>query len=355
MQGAYETKLAEVELEGSPYERGEKHGKVLKDQIQSFLQDNLAQINILRASPIDRVQLPHLVRPYAEMIAFHLPEIMDELRGLAIGAGISLEEAVMLQIRREIIGTAGLTLAGDCSCFGFHSPDQVVLGQTIDLNGEMTSLGQVFRIVAQNSSSPQILMYSFAGLLGYMGMNSRGLAVLINLVVSDGWKPGIPPYLMVRKFLECQTIEECITFAKGIPIASSRSFLLSDKSRQVILEITPRDQRVIEGEFLVHTNHYLHQDFRPLDRLNIFSRNSSFKRLALLQERLRDHCTDLDAIQSVFADHSLFPVGICAHNEQQLKLNQTVAAVVMYPQLLDFWALKGKACEGTFQLFTLKK
>ncbi|WP_217606639.1 C45 family peptidase [Chitinophaga sp. GbtcB8] len=342
----------EVVLEGTAFERGVQHGRLLGEPIRHFLADNLAQINSLRSRPLDADKLPALVLPYRQVIAQYLPEIMEELEGLAQGAGIQTDEAVLLQVRRELIGTGSFTLLGDCSSLARYTQEEVVLAQTIDLNGNMTDIGRVFRIIPENKKKPEILMYSFAGLLGYMGMNSAGLAVTINLVVSGGWKAGIPPYLLVRKFLECSTIEECLQVVETIPVASSRSFTITDRRRQVILEITPETYRVTEGDQLLHTNHFLHPELKSEDRMNIFSKNSSAKRLALLGKKLGNDWS-LQNIQAAFADHTLHPVGICAHNESNIKLNETVAAVIMYPRQGAFRALKGKACTEKYQLFNL--
>lgn len=343
-----------IELSGSSYDIGFGHGKQLQKYIVGFLNDDLAQINKLRSQPIDKSELEKHIHLYQEEIAMFCPELMEEIKGLAKGAGISIKEAVLLQIRRELIGTKSFTLVGDCSSFGIKQDQQQVSGQTIDLNGDMTNLGFVYKIKQDSEKLPDILMYSFAGLLGYMGMNSFGLSVLINMVVSDDWKVGIPPYLLVRKFLNCKTIEECIEIAEKIPRASSRSFTISDQNRQITLELTGSDYRVIKGDYLLHTNHYLHEELKKQESMNIFSYNSSVQRLKLLEEKITKTKLSLEHIKTVFADHSLYPVGICAHNRSNIHLNETVASIVMYPKEGLMYAAKGKGCKGVYQKYQLQ-
>jgi len=343
--------MKEIVLSGTSFEIGEQHGKLLKADINNFLKKDFAEINLLRNDPLDEDLLTSYVQPYKEVISQYLPEVLEELKGLAYGAEITLDEAVLLQVRREMIGTKGFTLIGDCSSFGVHNTNQIIVGQTIDLPGDMTHLGQVFKLKPSKKESPEIIMYSFAGLLGYMGMNSFGVSVGINLVVSGGWGVGVPPYLLVRTFLECKNIEECIHIVEKIPRASSRSFIISDSKRQIIIELTTTDYRIIESEFLTHTNHYLHEDFIKEDKVNIFSRNSSIKRNQLIDKSLRNKVVEMDDVKSLFADHSLYPVGICAHNEGNLTWTETVAAVVMYPQEGKFYALKGKPCQEQYKSF----
>jgi len=236
-----------------------------------------------------------------------------------------------------------------------HTAGRVIVGQTIDLNGNMTGLGRVFSMQPGNGHAPGVLMYSFAGLLGYMGMNSAGVAVAINLVISDEWRVGVPPYLLVRRLLSCTSVKECLNVIEQIPRASSRSFIICDKEQQITVEMTPTRHRVIEAPFLAHTNHYLHPDLTAADRMNIFSRDSSVQRLRILQQQLNDPGLTLQHIQEVFSGHTLYPTGICAHNQSNLKLNETVAAVIMYPSEGTMWALKGKPCTGHYSPFKFEK
>jgi len=346
-------KIDEVKLEGSYYDVGVQHGKILKCEINDFLKRDFFQINRLSSKRITEKNVSKYVLPYKDIIRTNLPGIYDEVRGLSVGASISLDLAVLLQIRREIIGTSPFTLTGDCSTVGIYNVDKVINAQTIDLNGDMTNLGNVFRInIKGDKNNSEILQYSFSGLLGYMGMNNKGLSVTINLVVSDDWKIGVPPYLLARKFLEFETIEECIELVKNIPIASSRSFLIQDKNKQVILEVTTDDFRIIQSDFLIHTNHFLHKDFISKDVLNVLSKNSSQKRYQILKENL-SKTSNKEDIVNIFKDHSLFPVGICAHSRGNIHINETVASVIMYPPERKFYALKGKPCENNYNLFTI--
>lgn len=311
--------MKEIVLSGTSFEIGQQHGALLKSAIRRFINDGFAQINTLSNKRITTENLSKYVLPYAEIIREEMPEMYHEICGLADGACISVEEAVLLQIRRELIGIGNFTLAGDCSAVGFFRQMDTLVAQTIDLNGNMTALGNVFKI--RRESKPAIIQYSFAGLLGYMGMNDAGLAVAINLVVSDGWKIGVPPYLISRKFLEYKSVSECLQLLDTITVASSRSFLIADANRLVNVEITPDGYSVEESTSMTHTNHFCNKNNQHSEKLNIFSKNSSIRRKMLLDDYLKDSQDEM-AIRLAFKDHSLFPVGICAHNEGNLKLNE---------------------------------
>ena len=76
-----------------------------------------------------------------------------------------------------------------------------MLAQTIDLSGDLDDQITVLEI-ARTGSSRRVLMLSFGGLLGYLGLNSDGLTIGLNLVLAGDWRPGLPPYLVIRHLLD---------------------------------------------------------------------------------------------------------------------------------------------------------
>lgn len=351
--------IPEIILSGNARECGFQHGHLLKDTINNFLNDNRARINLLRQIPLEEEIIQSQVKQHAAVIEAQLPEIAMELKGLAEGANISYEDAVLLQIRVELSAyNEQDILEGDCSTAAFHtSSNQIITGQTIDLPGNMTELGCIFRIMPEREGSPEILMYGFAGLLGYMGLNSHGLSININMVVSDSWQPGVSPYLLVRHLLTLSSIDECIDELKRITLSSSRSFLITDRNRMVNIECSPNKFKIIEGDVLMHTNHYLHNDLQKEDKMHFLFKNSSIKRLKCLQQLLPENAENItpEMLFDIFSDHSLYPVGICAHGEGNIRRSETVGAVVMEPAKFRLHARKGYACEAETKTFELNQ
>ena len=356
MNQGYQTMLLQqIDLCGEPYKIGYKHGEILRPIIQEFLDDNFARINLIRHVKLSKNEIFELVHKHAIIIEEDLPQIAEEIHGLAKGANISYEEAILLQIRREIIGQSSST-GGECSLIASMNCDKkATIAQTIDLNGKMTSLGQVFRITSSEKRIPQILLYSFAGLLGYVGLNSSGLAIGINFVLANGWKPGVSPYLLVRHLLKLHTLEECIAELKRIRRSSSRSLTICDNSNLAIIEMTVDELRIISGANLSRTNHFLHEDFKVKDQMNIFSRNASILRLQKLNTYMKatNWSTDTEELFDIFSDHSLYPVGLCAHSEGKMRREDTVATVVLKPSSGSVAIRKGHPCVSESRYFTL--
>lgn len=347
--------IPEIILTGNAYQRGLQHGQMLSRQINDFLNDHTARINCIREFPLEAAVVQSQIRKHAAIIEAELPQIATELRGLAAGANISYEDAVLLQIRVELMAYATTDLLeGDCSTIAVKSSaGEVITGQTIDLPGNMSELGCIFRIIPEDDNQPEILMYGFAGLLGYMGMNSNGLSVNINMVVSDDWQPGISPYLIARHLLNFSTVADCLSELNKLTRSSSRSFIISDSATLLNVEFTAHQLSLIEGKRLLHTNHYLHEDLLGFDTMHFLFKNSSIKRFKLMQQLLpvnRDSI-DPEMLFHIFSDHSLFPVGICAHSEGNIRRSETVGAVVMLPASFTMYARKGNTCSSVTKVF----
>lgn len=341
-------------LAGDAYSIGYGHGLAEEATIHSFLADDFAQINLLRDKKLLQSEIFELVRQHQAIIEEDVPLLAQELQGLAKGANISYQEAILLQIRREVIGQSCLHNS-ECSLLAKLDNCDALIAQTVDLNGKMTELGRLFRISSVDRNIPEILMFSFSGLLGYLGMNSSGLGIGINFVSSDDWGPGVSPYLLVRHLLQLTSLDECLKELRRIRRSSSRSLTICDRSHLAIIEMTTKDLRIISGPRLLRTNHYLHEDLIRSERMNIFSRNASKLRLSRLKELVeaQNWALSLENIFGIFSDHSLYPIGLCAHSEGNHRKEDTVAAVVLDLKNKKLAFRKGHPCSNATQNFYL--
>ena len=335
-----------IRLTGDPRSRGIQHGQKLASQIKRLLADDCARINCHLSHPLSMEKIYTYVQPFASEIERELPSIAEEIKGLAEGAEISYEQALLLQVRREVLMLISKGDNSDCSSFALPI-NTLTVAQTIDLNSSFSEFGTVFQI-AKWKETPEILMFSFAGLLGYMGMNSSGLAIAINMVSSGDWQLGVPPYLLVRHLLELHTVEECIEAIAKIRRSSSRSLTICDVNRCITVEMTATSFVILEGDKLFHTNHYLSSDLSSKDTINFLARHSSVQRLSRLQELAAKlpNMPSTENIFELFADHENYPVGLCSHANNDLRRTETVATVVMHPNIGTMYVRKGMPCSS---------
>ncbi len=323
-----------VHASGEPFDVGYTHGAVRADALRAFIDDDICRINRLVPAPVSVESLRPTLAAYGAAIAAATPRLSEEIDGLAQGAGISRELAVLLQVRREIIGFQRVPVRGDCTTYASLSAGPgcgPVLAQTVDLNGDLDDQIAVLD-VRLSGSARRALILSFGGLLGYLGVNSDGLAIGLNLVLGGEWRPGLPPYLAIRHLLDnAGCVADALRILPDLPLASSRSLTLCDPASVACVEILDNQPRLVETAQPVHTNHFLHPDFTDLDALNVFARNSSLRRLKACEAGLAafaESGTGAD-VEKHFA--LLAQPTICVAGTGDIRRERTVAAVVLLP------------------------
>jgi isopenicillin-N N-acyltransferase like protein len=325
-----------IRATGEPFAIGYRHGRARAAALRAFLDDGVARISKLAPAPVSLSALRPVLAEYDARIAAAAPRLSEEIGGLAAGAGISREEAVLLQVRREVIGYQRVPVPsrGDCTTYASLSAGpggEPVLAQTVDLNGDLDDQIAVLDI-GLSGSGRRALLLSFGGLLGYLGVNSDGLAIGLNLVLGGEWGPGLPPYLAIRYLLDnAGCVADAVGILRDLPLASSRSLMLCDPTSALCVELLDGTVRLLETTELVHTNHFLHPDFARHDQLNVFARNSSLR-------RRKAAATGLTAFAQAgrgagVEEHFelLSQPAICVAGDGDIRRERTVAAVVLLP------------------------
>src|SRR5262245_52124564 len=83
-------------VRGSHRELGRQHGEQAARQIR-------VHIEMIRGKPkLSAEQFRHRVARFQPMFERYCPHLLDEMRGLAEGAGVKLEEAMACSIRGEL-------------------------------------------------------------------------------------------------------------------------------------------------------------------------------------------------------------------------------------------------------------
>jgi isopenicillin-N N-acyltransferase-like protein len=343
-----------IRATGKPFEIGYQHGQARASALHAFLDDDLARISKLSPAPVSLESLRPLLAAYSEQIEAAVPRLSAEIDGLASGAGLSREQAVLLQARREIIGYQRIPARGDCTTYASLRAGPgggPVLAQTVDLNGNLDDQIAVLD-AGLAGSGRRALVLSFGGQLGYLGVNSDGLAIGLNLVLGGSWRPGVPPYLVIRHLLDnAGDAASAVKLLAELPIASSRSLMLCDPAHAVCVEILDGRIRTLGPEGLIHTNHFLHPDFTSHDELNVFARNSSLLRLKEAAAGLAGFTGAGAAVEEHFALLSRPPV--CVADTGDIRRERTVAAVVLLPGRRELHLRPGDPSASSTQAFRL--
>jgi isopenicillin-N N-acyltransferase-like protein len=233
---------------------------------------------------------------------------------LAHGAQIELLDAVALQCRTELAYRED----GQCTSFAVLGDKawngHPLVGQNVDWLEVMDYNSVLLHL--QPEEGPEILMYANAGLLGYPGMNSEGLVLCLNMLVSEGWVYGLPSIILMRAMLEQASIGDAEKLLARWPRSSSRNYLLADSSGEAAdFECLVNSYRVLRPSdgLLAHANNFCDPEFAAHDRLeDLPDSDARCNRMYHLLREAPKPLT-LETMKQLLADHANYPASVCRH------------------------------------------
>ena len=340
-----------VDVAGSPREMGRQHGEQAREQVRAFA-EHLIESN--EASREEVLRATGFFRPLFEQ---HCPELGEEIAGVAEGAGISLEEAYLIQIRGEISGA----MREGCTTFAVRETQTttggILIGQNSDMEGAMQEHFIVLRLRPERH--PATLMWTFAGHLGYHGVNAAGVAHFANsLAGGPRWRRGLPHYPVKRRLYECRTREEVLRLWDSMPVCSSGNYMMAAGDPVIFdLEMTPEGYGELADPgcgYLAHANHFVSERFHTeeTDREALPDSCARHERMTRL---LRQGAGSLDvpAMQRILSDHENHPRSICRHEKSDERGMETVAGLIAEPQAGRLHVACGKPCAGDWTTYSL--
>jgi isopenicillin-N N-acyltransferase like protein len=282
------------------------------------------------------------------------PALVEEMRGIADGARLPFADVVLVNGRADTLGV--MLVDSLCTAFaaGRHATAsrQTLSGQTLDQHPANRAALVVLRI--EPSRGPAILMCSFAGLVGYPGINSARVSCVQNALSTGQWNArGMPHYLMKRALLECMSVEACVKLARSIDVCSSSNYIVTDGEGSIAnMEVTPMGVETAgQGrDWLVHANHFWNPNWSATDTLRHSMPDSPARQARLehlLSERIRR--LSLADLKLALADHHGAPCSICRHQEKV----QTIAAILQEPEAGLIHVAAGNPCQAEYQAFSL--
>ncbi len=346
-----------IEASGSPVELGRQHGEQAAAKIDGYLEFLASSLRLTRE------QLRQRAMRFLPLFEKFCPDLVAEMTGLAEGAKLAIADAVVAQMRGELAQVAD----GACTTFAIQprgtATQTTLVGQTSDNPPELECFGYVLKLRPTNK--PQVLMWTFGGMLGYHGINEHGVSHFANaLGGGPQWKFALSHYPLKRLILEQRSVADVLTLMRSLPVCSNGNYMLADGDGAILdVELTSDGPFVIEDRdagFLVHSNHYLCTEHACEANFQ-HSVSDSFPRL----ERMRSLISEkfgaiaLDDVRRFLSDHAGHPVGICRHSHEgpsEAMLGnsgKTVVALIAEPQHRRLHVARGNPCENSFEIFSL--
>ncbi|MCY3833990.1 MAG: C45 family autoproteolytic acyltransferase/hydrolase [Chloroflexi bacterium] len=361
-------KICVIQLSGSPYQMGYAHGERFRDEIRVFTEERVRLCRSIEwtGRELSREAVIALAEACVAEHQAYAPDLMEEARGIADAADLTLAELVINNGFTDFIDTIfnlgdvtmpalAPSLAAD-NCTAFMVPasrsagGQAYFGQTWDMHA--TATPYVILLRGQPNEAPDFLTFTVTGCVGMIGMNSAGIAVGVNNLMATDGQIGVTWPFVVRKILQQQDLDgalACLTEAK---LAGAHNYMLMDgKGRGYEVEAMSTTQHVHElgQETISHTNHCLIQKNldvareRPPD-----SQNSSENRLRRARELLANDGITIDDLMALTRDE----VAICTRPQPPAHV-ESCGAAIMRPATGDFWSVWGIPADNEYEHFVI--
>lgn len=339
-----------VAVSGTPYERGRQHGAAVPGRVKRSIELYGGQLGDLGYGHEAKTAL---IGEFAREIGAFGAHYIEEMRGIADGAGVPLEDIVMINARTEVIAKARLiknkpveaTEELDDGCTGAiilperSANGSLIHGQNWDWKAECAETAIVLRV--RRDDGPDFLTFVEAGGLARCGMNAAGICITANYLESerDFTQTGVPLALIRRKVLEQEHFAFAIKAVATTPKACSNNMMLSTaKGFGIDFECAPDEAFPLypSNGLIVHANHWVGQvALTKLRDTGIPRVPESFYRDWRVKKLLDEAGEKLtvDDLKAAFFDDFLTPHSVCRppRPNDTGNLSATVAMVIMQP------------------------
>jgi isopenicillin-N N-acyltransferase-like protein len=347
-----------IELKGSAYDIGLRHGNALAKEIRANL--NLYFGMIKGMSGIEPDQCMVHAAKFIEVLKQDAPELLEEMQAIAKGAEVSLEDIVVLNARTELIsmGTSGKAGAGECTAIGLDggrtANGRPIIAQNWDWHEAIFGTSAIFRL--EPAQGPRAVFLAEAGQVGKIGFNECGIGVLLNLLIIENARYGLPVHVLLRMILDTRNTAEAMSLIKSCSRGGASHFLIGDDSGHLKgLELTPDEVAEIEPQdgAVIHTNHYCDAKLAEKDvgRLQMMPSTT---------DRLDRACSIINGrndwnpehLVKLFTDHDKYPASICRHvnkSDPQYLHTMTVASCIIDLVARKMLVSHGQPCQADYQ------
>ena len=201
-----------------------------------------------------------------------------------------------------------------------------------------------------------MVMHTEAGLIGHKGLNSNGVAVTINAMVSDHDKLGesVPFFLVCRKMLDSPRFSEAVKAFLNAKRSLSYNVIVAVEGVAVDLESHPDDVSILypENGVLAHTNHFVGDRALCVKDNFVLSEANSVNRYVLAREMLaKSEKHSFNSFREILTNHVDHPTSICHHpipTNSSDHQEETVSSVFMVPEKRVFMYTTGPPCSNEY-------
>ena len=342
-----------IDVSGAPRERGHQYGQQAAERIMRGIAHYSSQ---LEARKLGWDDIREITQRFEPTIASFDASYIEEMHGIADGAGVEYAAIVLLNARTELLKLALRREKGEPmpedpdGCTGLIALPQatasgrVIHAQNWDWKVECTETAVVLRI--RRDDGPDILTFTEAGVLARFGFNSVGISITGNYLECerDYRKLGVPLALIRRKVLEQTQLALAMRSVYATPKSASNNIIVGHANGVAInFECVPDETFQIfpENGVIVHANHFQSPvALTKLEDRGIANMPDSLYRDIRVRGLLEPHVGRIttDHVKDALFDDFETPFAVCRPPRKSLSADSnnqsaTVAMIVMEPEL----------------------
>ncbi|WP_425830782.1 C45 family autoproteolytic acyltransferase/hydolase [Streptomyces fractus] len=367
--------LPAIDISGAPLDRGRQYGEAVRPQLHAAIGYYEQAFGQSAGLTWDRVTAR--AARWLEPVRDYAPELLDEMRGIADGAGVDVLDVLALNARGEVIYDRSFKdmrapqesegpeePAEGCTsfaAFGEASGDgHVWAGQNWDWRAGVADTVVMIRI--EQPPKPTVIMQVEAGQIGRQGANSAGIALNANgLGGRFDDAIGLPQTVVRRSVLDTHTVTDALdVLCRTRAHIASNALLTCREGFAVDLETTPAGIGWLypTDGLLVHGNHYqagvpaaLAVGYRPMSSDSLVRVPRAEQGLAALRHSAGpDESRKL--IKDAMSDHLGLPESLCTHpdaRDPEVKHWMTLVSSCVDLTSGDYHVTAGTPCDRDYQ------
>jgi isopenicillin-N N-acyltransferase-like protein len=300
--------LRVLHCSGTPSERGRQQGEELRPLIELGVGRWLESIGARHQIDPDEYVAEFLRKTsYRTSIERWSSELLLEVHGIAAGAGQPVERMLVYSMLDEEWRYSQTRAAGEqpgCTAVGVRAENgrPTLIGQTMDIPSLHDGTQVV--IIHEEQGAPTQAVFTAAGMICLMGVNSAGVGVVVNnLSMLPSARTGLPVTFIERKLLDTYSVDEASYGLQAMPHAIGQHYLIGDPEHLVSFEADAA--RVIGGaedkRVISHTNHPLYDAPTKPEFEAIYAASNTRARFACMTA-LSQSASTLDDIEKALTD-----------------------------------------------------
>jgi isopenicillin-N N-acyltransferase-like protein len=297
-----------------------------------------------------------IARRSGEFAQQYAPDLVDELRGTAEAAGVTLDDLMLLQVRNQLLPE----LESGCSSLSWPATPQrpAIVAQNWDNDPVLDQFTIV--LTRRPTGQPALITCTQAGLISYMGFNDAGIGACVNTLPAPSRGIGVPHYFTLRGIFQARSLEQAVEAVQRAHRAIPVNIILATPQGPADLEVTIDQVHVLrprDGSGLFHTNHCLHDQLRQHNDVfpELIQSHARERRLDQLLLAANNGNVTLESIKSTLRDHQNYPRSICRHANDDVPYGfwETVFSIIIEPDQRRMHISRGTPCTHDYETYWL--